>query len=159
MAVTRKVVAEMFSRFLNIELDDEVLDKLVALIDRVEDSIRKDLDLSTVQGEKNLKALLGTLLAYGWGLGMHPYYNPSVDQEGTRRGFDLPLVQEVCDAVNVPVTASGGFGKLEDLTAIEPTGVAGVAIADALHWKRMTLAGIKAHAAAAGLDVRQGVPA
>jgi len=82
MAVTRKVVAEMFSRFLNIELDDEVLDKLVALIDRVEDSIRKDLDLSTVQGEKNLKALLGTLLAYGWGLGMHPYYNPSVDQEG-----------------------------------------------------------------------------
>lgn len=83
----------------------------------------------------------------------------SVDQEGTRKGFDLPLVQQVCDAVNVPVTASGGFGKLEDLTAVEPTGVSGVAIADALHWKRLTLAQIKAHAAATGLDVRQGVPA
>jgi cyclase len=78
----------------------------------------------------------------------------SVDQEGTRKGFDIPLVQQVCDAVNVPVTASGGFGRAEDLTAIAATGVSGIAIADALHWKRMTLAEIKSHAAAAGLDVR-----
>jgi cyclase len=78
----------------------------------------------------------------------------SVDQEGTRKGFDLPLVQQVCDAVNVPVTASGGFGRAEDLAAVGATGVSGIAIADALHWKRMTLAEIKQHAAAAGLDVR-----
>ena len=78
----------------------------------------------------------------------------SVDQEGTRKGFDLPLVRQVCDAVNVPVTASGGFGRAEDLAAIGATGVSGIAIADALHWGRMTLAEIKAHAAAAGLDVR-----
>lgn len=78
----------------------------------------------------------------------------SVDQEGTRKGFDTPLVQQVCDAVNVPVTASGGFGRAEDLAAIGATGVSGIAIADALHWKRMTLAEIKSHAAAAGLDVR-----
>jgi cyclase len=79
----------------------------------------------------------------------------SVDQEGTRKGFDLPLVQQVCDAVNVPVTASGGFGRAEDLAAVGATGVSGIAIADALHWKRMTLAEIKGHAAAAGLDVRR----
>jgi cyclase len=78
----------------------------------------------------------------------------SVDQEGTRKGFDLPLVQQVCEAVNVPVTASGGFGRVEDLNAVGATGVSGIAIADALHWKRMTLAQIKQHAAAAGLDVR-----
>jgi cyclase len=41
----------------------------------------------------------------------------SVDQEGTRKGFDLPLVQQVCAAVSVPVTASGGFGKPEDIAA------------------------------------------
>jgi len=80
----------------------------------------------------------------------------SVDQEGTRKGFDLPLVQQVCDAVNVPVTASGGFGRAEDLAAVGAMGVSGIAIADALHWKRMTLAEIKSHAAAAGLDVRRG---
>jgi cyclase len=78
----------------------------------------------------------------------------SVDQEGTRKGFDLPLVQQVCDAVNVPVTASGGFGQAQDLAAVGATGVSGIAIADALHWKRMTLDEIKSHAAAAGLDVR-----
>lgn len=78
----------------------------------------------------------------------------SVDQEGTRKGFDLPLVQQVCDAVNVPVTASGGFGRAEDLASIGATGVSGIAIADALHWKRMTLAEIKRHAVEAALDVR-----
>ena len=78
----------------------------------------------------------------------------SVDQEGTRKGFDLPLIQQVCDAVNVPVTASGGFGQATHLTEVAATGVSAVAVADALHWKRMSLLEIKQHASAAGLDVR-----
>jgi imidazole glycerol-phosphate synthase subunit HisF len=78
----------------------------------------------------------------------------SVDQEGTRKGFDVPLVQQVCDAVKVPVTASGGFGQAKDLADVGAAGVSGVAIADALHWKRMTVGQIKAHAREAGLDVR-----
>jgi cyclase len=78
----------------------------------------------------------------------------SVDQEGTRKGFDVPLMKAVCDAVNVPVTASGGFGQASDLAAVAATGVSAIAVADALHWKRMSLAEIKQHAAAAGLDVR-----
>lgn len=82
----------------------------------------------------------------------------SVDQEGTRKGFDVPLVQQVCDAVRVPVVASGGFGSPEDLAAIAACDISGVAVADALHWKRMGVAEIKAHARAAGLDVREGVP-
>lgn len=79
----------------------------------------------------------------------------SVDQEGTRKGFDLALVQQVCDAVRVPITASGGFGAPGDLAAVGTTGVSGIAIADALHWKRMTVAQIKDQARAAGLDVRE----
>ncbi len=79
----------------------------------------------------------------------------SVDQEGTRKGFDVALVQQVCDAVRVPVTASGGFGGPGDLAAIGPTGVSGIAIADALHWKRMTVPQIKEQARTAGLDVRE----
>jgi cyclase len=79
----------------------------------------------------------------------------SVDQEGTRKGFDVPLVAQVCGAVNVPVTVSGGFGRAEDLQALATTDVSAVAIADALHWKRMTLGEIKQHARAAGFDVRE----
>ena len=78
----------------------------------------------------------------------------SVDQEGTRKGFDLPLVAQVCNAVNVPVIASGGFGKESDLVQASLKGASGVAIADALHWKRLGLADIKQAAAQAGLDVR-----
>jgi len=83
----------------------------------------------------------------------------SVDQEGTRKGFDLPLVQQVCAAVNVPVIASGGFGQLADLHGAAARGASSVAIADALHWKRMALPDIKAAAAAGGLDIRLAMPA
>jgi imidazole glycerol-phosphate synthase subunit HisF len=78
----------------------------------------------------------------------------SVDQEGTRKGFDLPLIQAVCGAVNVPVIASGGFGKPDDLVQACANGTSAVAIADALHWKRLTLKDIKVAAQQAGLDVR-----
>jgi cyclase len=82
----------------------------------------------------------------------------SVDQEGTRKGFDVPLIQQVCAAVNVPVTASGGFGAAEHLAALAGTDLSAVAVADALHWKRMSLGDIKGHARAAGFDVREEVP-
>jgi cyclase len=82
----------------------------------------------------------------------------SVDQEGTRKGFDVPLVQQVCAAVNVPVTASGGFGAADHLQALAGIDVSAVAVADALHWKRMSIAEIKAQARAAGFDVREEVP-
>lgn len=87
-------------------------------------------------------------------LGVGEIMLTSVDREGTRKGFDLDLMQQVCGAVNVPVTASGGFGKVEDLALVGATGVSGIAIADALHWNRMTLAHIREQALAAGLDVR-----
>jgi cyclase len=82
----------------------------------------------------------------------------SVDQEGTRKGFDLPLLQQVCDAVSVPVTASGGFGQAADVTSAASAGVSAIAVADALHWKRMTLHDIKQAAQAMGLDVRMSIP-
>jgi len=78
----------------------------------------------------------------------------SVDREGTRKGFDLALLQSVCDAVNVPVIASGGLGQPADLVQASACGVSGVAVADALHWKRYTLPEVKAAGRAAGLDIR-----
>ncbi|HAU2070032.1 TPA: glycosyl amidation-associated protein WbuZ, partial [Legionella pneumophila] len=42
----------------------------------------------------------------------------SIDQEGTRKGFDLELVKQVSSMVSIPVIASGGMGKLEDLTEV-----------------------------------------
>lgn len=79
----------------------------------------------------------------------------SVDQEGTRRGFDVDLVRAVSCSVSVPVIASGGFGKIEHLISVVMGGRAdAVAVADALHFNRLTLKDLRLAASAAGLKVR-----
>lgn len=79
----------------------------------------------------------------------------SVDQEGTRKGFDVELTRVVSDAVRVPVIASGGMGTIEHLTSAVHDGHAdAVAMADVLHYKRLSIADIRKGARAAGIAVR-----
>jgi len=79
----------------------------------------------------------------------------SVDKEGTRSGFDVDLMREVAECVNIPVIASGGMGSVHDFVALASTvDVNGIAIADALHYNRATLDEIRAAARGMGLDVR-----
>lgn len=79
----------------------------------------------------------------------------SVDREGTRKGFDVQLVRTVTQAVTVPVIASGGMGKPEDLVDVVRTGMAdAVAMADILHYRRATIGDIRRTAQAAGVEVR-----
>ena len=87
-------------------------------------------------------------------LGVGEILLTSVDQEGMRKGFDVDLLQYVCNTVRVPVIASGGFGQSSDLLCAAQCGVSGIAIADVLHWKRMTVPQIKQHARDQGIEVR-----
>jgi cyclase len=80
----------------------------------------------------------------------------SVDREGTRKGFDIALVKAVSGEVSVPVIASGGLGKPEDLLEVVREGGAdAAAMADILHYKRAEIGEIRALAEAAGLGVRR----
>ena len=80
----------------------------------------------------------------------------SVDKEGTRKGFDVALVKAVSAEVAVPVIASGGMGKPDDLLAvINEGGADAVAMADILHYKRAEIGDIRAIAENAGLGVRR----
>ena len=80
----------------------------------------------------------------------------SVDREGTRKGFDVDLVLAVSSEVNVPVVASGGMGKPDDLLAVVIDGGAtAVAMADILHYKRANFGEIRDVAEKAGLGVRR----
>jgi cyclase len=80
----------------------------------------------------------------------------SVDREGTRKGFDIELVNAVSAIVNVPVIASGGMGKPEDLLQVVFEGGAdAVAMADILHYKRAEIGDLRTLAEAAGLGVRR----
>lgn len=91
----------------------------------------------------------------GAGLGAGEILVTSVDQEGTRKGFDVTLVKAITGAVDLPVIASGGMGAPEHLVAVARDGGAdAVAMADVLHYKRLGLGEIRAAARAAGLHVR-----
>ncbi len=68
----------------------------------------------------------------------------SVDREGTRKGLDIDLTGAVCEAVNIPVIASGGIGKIEHLNAAIEQGKAdAVAMASVLHYNNMTIEEIR----------------
>jgi cyclase len=80
----------------------------------------------------------------------------SVDQEGTGKGFDCELVRAVASRVGVPVIASGGMGTIEHLIDVVKQGRAdAVAIADVLHFRRTSLAEIRAAALKAEIRLRQ----
>lgn len=79
----------------------------------------------------------------------------SIDQEGTRKGFDVDLVNAVINAVPIPVIASGGLGSIDHLLEVVAHGADAVAMADALHYNRLTLPGIRQGAIEAGLPVRR----
>jgi cyclase len=80
----------------------------------------------------------------------------SVDREGTRKGFEIDLLRQVSQAVPVPVIASGGMGSTQDLVDAAKLGLAdAVAMADVLHYKRLTLPDIRNAARDAGLNVRE----
>jgi imidazole glycerol-phosphate synthase subunit HisF len=58
----------------------------------------------------------------------------SIDRDGMRKGYDLTLLQQVVEAVNVPVIGCGGVGEWSHLSeALETTGVDAVAVANLLH--------------------------
>ncbi|WP_303673632.1 imidazole glycerol phosphate synthase subunit HisF [Vampirovibrio chlorellavorus] len=67
----------------------------------------------------------------------------SVDQEGTRKGFDMALVREMAKLVDVPVIASGGMGTLEHLEEVIAGGADAVAMADVLHYNRLSLSDMR----------------
>lgn len=78
----------------------------------------------------------------------------SIDREGTRKGFDVALTKAISDAVTVPVIASGGYGQASHLGEVVAAGADGVAIADALHYKRTTLSELRRVATDGGIPVR-----
>ena len=59
----------------------------------------------------------------------------SVNNEGIQKGFDINLTKKISNSVNVPVIASGGAGKFDDvLEVIKKTQIAGVSISSLLHY-------------------------
>jgi cyclase len=79
----------------------------------------------------------------------------SMDRDGTKAGFDCELTAEVCDAVGIPVIASGGVGTLQHLVEGVTEGHADAVLAASIfHFDEHTIAAAKAAMADAGIAVR-----
>lgn len=80
----------------------------------------------------------------------------SIDTDGVKGGFDLPMLEAVCNAVSVPVIASGGAGKTEDFITLFhtlPNVDAGLA-ASIFHFGEVAIPELKAQMARAGIPTR-----
>ena len=79
----------------------------------------------------------------------------SMDRDGTKSGFNLPMTRAISDAVDIPVIASGGVGTLDHLVeGVTKGGASAVLAASIFHFGEFTIAEAKAHMAAAGIPVR-----
>jgi cyclase len=79
----------------------------------------------------------------------------SMDRDGTKNGFDLPLTRAVCEAVDVPVIASGGVGKLDHLAEGVLEGEADAVLAASIfHFGEYSIAEAKQHMERRGIEVR-----
>lgn len=73
----------------------------------------------------------------------------SIDQEGTKSGFDLDVAAAINDAVNIPVVISGGYGQPRHLADLwKRTRPSGVCFASVLHYKTATVEDLKEAVAA-----------
>lgn len=80
----------------------------------------------------------------------------SMDRDGTRQGFDLELTRALCDALDIPVIASGGVGKLEHLADGIVEGHADAVLAASIfHYGEFTVQQAKQLMAERGIEVRQ----
>lgn len=140
-----QLITEISSRFgsqcmvLSIEAKHKGLGKWEAYTDNG----REKTGLDVVEWAKR-----------GEALGAGEILLTSIDREGTRKGFELDLIAAVSAAVSIPVIASGGMGKVQDLVEAVQVGRAdAVAMADILHYDRMTIQEIRKEAKAQGVEV------
>lgn len=79
----------------------------------------------------------------------------SMDRDGTRQGFDIPLTRAVADSIPVPVIASGGVGNLDHLVeGIRDGRATAVLAASIFHFGEFTIREAKEHMARRGLPMR-----
>ncbi|MFH1588556.1 MAG: imidazole glycerol phosphate synthase subunit HisF [Candidatus Diapherotrites archaeon] len=78
----------------------------------------------------------------------------SIDSDGTKKGFDLGLTRKVVQAVNVPVIASGGAGKLNDFKKVFEAGADAALAAGIFHYKKYSIPEVKKFLNEKNIEVR-----
>ena len=79
----------------------------------------------------------------------------SMDRDGTRKGFDIPLTKLISSSISVPLVASGGVGSIDHFSeGVSEGGASAVLAASVFHFGQVRIAEVKARMSALGLPVR-----
>ncbi len=78
----------------------------------------------------------------------------SMDTDGVQNGFDLPMIRAISSAVNIPVIASGGAGKLAHFYEAIDAGASAVLAASVFHYKTFSVGEVKRYLLSRGVPVR-----
>ena len=82
----------------------------------------------------------------------------SMDGDGTKKGYDLPMLKAVCDSVTVPVIASGGAGSVEHFVdAVKFGNASAVLAASVFHFGEISISEVKRAMAAANITIRNSM--
>ena len=105
---------------------------------------RKETGIDAVEWAKKMEAYgAGELLV------------TSMDKDGTKSGFNLPLTKAIVDAVNIPIIASGGVGNLQHLVdGVLEAGADAVLAASIFHFSEYTVGEAKQYMSENGIEMR-----
>lgn len=79
----------------------------------------------------------------------------SIDTDGVKGGYDIPMLKAVCGAVKIPVIASGGAGKLSDFAEVfKETDCSAALAASLFHFKELTVGQVKEDCRGKGILIR-----
>ncbi len=106
-------------------------------------------------GRENSKLDVVEWAAKAVSLGVGEILLTSIDREGTCQGFDTDLIQSVSAEVGVPIIASGGMGKVSDIVSATNSGADAIAMADVLHYNKISMSEVHEQARNEGLHVRK----
>ena len=79
----------------------------------------------------------------------------SIDQEGTRKGYDKNLIDAISKVVKVPIIASGGYGESDHIKSAVMAGADALAFADTLHLRGTKFSDLRKIAKSFGIEVRE----
>ena len=78
----------------------------------------------------------------------------SIDTDGVKQGFDLPMLKAVCEVVDVPVIASGGAGTMQDFKDVFDVGVDAALAASVFHFGQIDIPDLKTYLQGQGIPMR-----
>lgn len=82
----------------------------------------------------------------------------SMDADGTKAGYDLDMLNAVCNAVDIPVIASGGCGSIQDIIEVfEKTDVDAALVASLFHFNEATVEEVRNECRKHGINVRRAI--